>query len=170
MLPVVPRQSRGVVSFVLSNAAREFFKLIERQRDGATKFILFDQYYCCLMVGLDLRRMAEPAELDGEVFLNTYPEDFRGQADIIAGLLIDAELDRKGILPEDKSSIEREMIRLLDPRTPTRLSDDGNDLLNLYAAEGFTAIREKMLRPSGLEEFLIGYHDYWHEPDMRGNS
>ncbi len=151
------------MSFILTSSARDFFKSIERQRDGATKFILFDQYYCCLMVGLDMRRMAEAVELDGDVFLNSYPEDYRGQADVIAGLLIDAELDRKGILPEDKASIEREMIKLLDPRTPTRLSGDGNELLNLYAAEGFKAIRDKMLRPSGLEEFLVGYHDHWHD-------
>ena len=151
------------MSFVLSNSAREFFKLIERQRDGVTKFIMFDQYYCCLMVGLDLRRLADLGDLDGEVFLNTYPEDYRGQADVIAGLLIDAELNRKGILNEDKASIELEMIRLLDPRSQTRLSNDGNELLNLYAAEGFKAVRDRMFRPATLEEFLVGYHDYWHE-------
>ena len=58
--------------------------------------------------------------------------------------------------------IEREMVRLLNPTSPTRLSEEGNTLLNLYAAEGFKLIQERMMAPAGLEEFLVAYYGFWH--------
>ena len=81
--------------------------------------------------------------MDSDPFLNGYPDDFKGQGDIIAGLLIDAELDRKDIQAEDRASIEREMTRLIDPTSATRLNNDGNKLLNLYAAAGLAMIQDK---------------------------
>jgi hypothetical protein len=155
------------VSFVFPKGAREFFEAVSKQREGPTKFIMFDQYYCCLMAGLDLRRIGDDADVEGEVFLNAYPEDYRGQADIIAGLLIDAELDRRGIAQEDRTSIEREIVRLLNPTSATRLSEEGNKLLNLYAAAGFKLIQARIMRPSGLAEFIVAYHDYWLQTEAR---
>ena len=154
------------MSFVMPKGAKTFFQSIPTIREGVTKFIMFDQYYACMMVGLDARRIAPEEELDGDVFLNAYPEDYRAQADIIAGLLIDAELVRKGIGPEDKDSIEREMISLLNPTSPTRLSTDGNLLLNRYAAEGFRIVRDTMLAPANLEEFLVAYFRWWHSQSV----
>lgn len=150
------------MSFVFPLHARSFFQSIQSAREGASKFIMFDQYYCCLMVGLDARRLGSESDLEKEVFVNGYPEDYRAQADIMAGLLIDAELDRKAVRAEDKASIEREMVTLLDPASPTRLSALGNNLLNLYAAEGFKLIHDQMLPPATLEEFLVAYHEVWH--------
>jgi hypothetical protein len=94
---------------------------------------------------------------------SVYPDDFKRQSDIIAGLLVDAELDRKGIQPEDRASIEREMVKIVDPTSPTRLNGEGNKLLNLYAAAGFTLIQDKMMPPTTIEDFLIAYHGYWHD-------
>jgi hypothetical protein len=125
---------------------------------------MFDAYYCCLMAGLDARTVGSPEDLESDVFVNGYPDDFKGQADIIAGLLLDAELDRKGIEAEDKASIEREMVKLVDPTSLTRLNGEGNKLLNLYAAAGFALIQDKMMPPATVEEFLIAYHGYWHDP------
>jgi hypothetical protein len=125
---------------------------------------MFDAYYCCLMAGLGARTVGLPEDLEADVFVNGYPDDFKGQADIIAGLLLDAELDRKGIQPEDRASIEREMVKLVDPTSPTRLNGEGNKLLNLYAAAGFALIQEKMMPPATIEEFLIAYHGFWHDP------
>jgi hypothetical protein len=114
------------------------------------------------MVGIDARKLGIKEDLESEVFLNGYPEDYKGQADIIAGLLIDAELDRKAIEPENKASIEREMTRLVNPTATTRLSDTGNDLLNLYAASGFKLIQDNMMAPASIEEFLVAYYQLWH--------
>lgn len=152
------------MSFVLPQGARAFFKLAEAPRDSKTKFIMFDQYYCCLMAGLDARKLGAPEDSESEEFVKGYPDDYKHQADLIAGLLIDAELDRKGIQSEDRASIEREIVTLLDPTSPTRLSAEGNALLNRYAAEGFKLIHDQMLAPANLEDFLVAYHTYWHPP------
>jgi len=148
------------MSFVLHQSGRTFFRGII----APPKFLMFDAYYCCLMAGLGARTVGSPENLEADVFLNGYPDDFKGQADIIAGLLLDAELDRKGIQPEDRASIEREMVKLVDPTSPTRLNGEGNKLLNLYAAAGFSLIQEKMMPPATVEEFLIAYHAFWHDP------
>ena len=81
------------MSFVISQAGRTFFRGII----APPKFLMFDAYYCCLMAGLDARKIGSAEDLDSDPFLNGYPDDFKGQADIIAGLLIDAELDRQDI-------------------------------------------------------------------------
>jgi hypothetical protein len=86
-----------------------------------------------------------------------------GQADIMAGLLFDGELDRKAIDSDDKTSIEHEMIKLINPTSATRLSDDGSQLLNLYAAHGFKLLQDYMMPPATVEEFLVAFHGYWHQ-------
>lgn len=147
------------MSFVLSQSGRSFFRAII----APPKFLMFDAFYCCLMAGLNSRKVGSSDELDSDPFLNSYPDDFKGQGDIIAGLLIDAELDRKGINSGDRASIEREMVKLVDPTSATRLNGDGNKLLNLYAAAGFSILQDKMMPPSTIEEFLVAYHGYWHD-------
>lgn len=146
------------MSFILHQGARTFFRAII----APPKFLMFDAYYCCLMAGLDARLIGSADELEGEVFVNGYPDDFRAQAEIIAGLLLDAELDRKDIQEMDKSSIEREMVKLIDPTSATRLNIEGNKLLNLYAAAGFRMIQERMLPPANVDEFVVAYHAFWH--------
>lgn len=149
------------MSFILSQAGRTFFRAII----APPKFLMFDAYYCCLMVGLDARIVAEAGDLDTDPFLNSYPDDFKGQADIMAGLLIDAELDRKGISAEDRASIEREMTKLIDPTSATRLNAEGNKLMNLYAVAGFGLLQDRMMPPANVEEFLVAYHGAWHRDD-----
>jgi hypothetical protein len=151
------------MSFVFPKGGRTFFKAIEAPRDGAKKFLMFDAFYCCLLAGFDARRLGVEGDLESDVFLNGYPEDYKGQADIIAGLLIDAELDLKAIDSDDKTSIEHEMIKLINPTSATRLSDDGSQLLNLYAAHGFKLLQDYMMPPATVEEFLVAFHGYWHQ-------
>jgi hypothetical protein len=153
------------MSFILNQAGRTFFRGII----SPPKFLMFDAYYCCLMAGLNARNVGVADDLDTDPFINGYPDDFKGQADILAGLLIDAELDRKGIHAEDRASIEREMIKLVDPTSATRLNAEGNKLLNLYAASGFALIQERMMPPATVEEFLVAYHGFWH-PDPESDD
>jgi len=150
------------MSFVFPRNARGYFRAVDEGRAGAPRFdSMFDEYYLCLMLGLDARRLGSDEDLESEKFYDTYPKEFQSQADIIAGLLIDAELDRQGINSEDRASIEREMVRLLDPQSPVKLSDDGIRLLNQYAAAGFKMIRDQIIAPHSLEDFLIAYHGVW---------
>ena len=150
------------MSFVYPKGARSFFKAVERVAAGQTHFsTMFDSYYLCLMVGLDQRTLAAPDDLEKDKFVEGYPTEHQAHSDLIAGLLVDAELDRRGIAAEDRRSIEALMVELLDPQSPTKLSEDGMKLLNRYAAHGFEVIRESTPPPHAVEDFLLAYHRLW---------
>lgn len=159
------------MSFTLHSRARTWFDIVDgrafarsldpAQRESGPRFLMFDAYYCCLLVGLDEGRHGRAADLEPTEFLRGYPESYRGQAELIAGLLVDAELRRQDILPDDKESIEAEMVRLLDLKSQTRLSGPGDVLLNFYAASGFKKLDDSMPSPSNLEDFLVAYHRLW---------
>lgn len=153
------------MSFVMPKAARPFFKLITERTQPGVRYIMFDTYYVCLMLGLKDRKLGPIDELEGDRFIEGYPEDYKPQADFIAGLLIDAELDRKKIDLANKSSVEKEMILLLDPSSSTGVSTTGLELLNRYAVGGFSRIEEAMLAPAKLEDLLVKYGDLWREEE-----
>ena len=148
--------------FVLPKDARDFFKHVLKRTEGGAKLdTMFDAYYLCVVAGLDRRLLGRAEDLEGDRFIEKYPTDYQAQADVLAGLLINAELERKGIDGDDRGTIEQEMLLLLDSQSPTRLSEKGMELLNLYAASGFKSIQADLVPPQSLEEFLVFYHDYW---------
>lgn len=158
------------MSFYFHNRLRGWFGIQDTRvfarttlpsRDTA-RFFMFDAYYCCLLVGLDLRRHGREENLESAEFLRVYPDQFRSQAELIAGLLVDAELSRQGILEDDRDSIEQEMVRLLDLKSATRLSAQGDRLLNLYAAAGFERLEDRMPAPNNVEDFMVAYHGLWN--------
>jgi hypothetical protein len=158
------------VSFVLPTNLRAFFGFENTQafsrssdprRDATARFLMFDAYYCCLLLGLDARRLGDESKLEADRFIPTYPDSFKGQAELIAGLLVDAELSRLEIDLEDRARIEKEMVRLLDLTSSTRLSPDGDRLLNRYAVSGFERLRDSMVAPDNLDDFLVGYYALW---------
>lgn len=159
------------MSFVLPLNARDFFgfegqkafaKASEPRRDAAARFLMFDAYYCCVLLGLDGRKLGDENKLEPDKFFDGYPEAFKGQAELMAGLLVDAELSRLQVAPDDRRRIEEEMVRLLDLTSATRLSEGGDRLLNRYAVSGFERLRDAMMQPDNLEEFLVGYHALWN--------
>lgn len=159
------------MSFVFHKGARSWFGIQESRvfartsdpaaRETGTRFIMFDAYYCCLLLGLDSRRFGREDTLDSPEFLKSYPDSYAPQAELIAGLLVEAELARQDIRPDDRESIEAEMVRLLDLKSPTRLSQPGDHLLNLYAASGFERLSSELPPPDNLEDFLVAYHRLW---------
>jgi len=90
------------MSFTLHNRARTWFGIQDqrgfaRTMDPATKestprFLMFDAFYSCLLLGLDGERHGRAEDLETDEFAKVYPEAYRGQAELIAGLLVDAEL------------------------------------------------------------------------------
>ncbi|TXC72879.1 hypothetical protein FSB78_10470 [Sphingomonas ginsenosidivorax] len=125
------------------------------------RWLMFDSWYVCMLVGVRARTLGAKDDLEDAEFNPIYPDDYKPQADFIAGLLIDAELDRKGINVADKASVEREMILLLDPQKTTGLSEIGVELLNRYAVAGFAKLDEVMLPPATVEEMLVRYAGVW---------
>jgi hypothetical protein len=155
---LMPRGARDFFGF---DGARAFAKRGALKREGATRFLLFDAYYCCLLLGLDEARIGDELELETEPFLGGYPEAYKAQAELVAGLLVDAELRRLSISVDDREDVERQMVQLLNLNSPTRLSDDGNNLLNQYAVTGFEKMRDDLMEPDNLDDFLVAYHDLW---------
>lgn len=159
------------MSFVLPLNVRDFFgfegqksftRSTEPRRDAASRFLMFDAYYCCVLLGLDSRKLGDESKLEPDKFIDGYPEAFKGQAELMAGLLVDAELGRLQVPRDDRGRIEEEMVRLLDLTSATRLSEEGDKLLNRYAVNGFERLRDAMIQPDTLEEFLVGYHALWN--------
>jgi hypothetical protein len=158
------------MSFVLPKGTRDFFgfdgqRAFARRgslkRDATGRFLLFDAYYCCLLLGLDSARLGDAADLEAISFLTPYPEAYKGQSEIIAGLLVDAELRRLGIDADAREDVEGKMVELLDLVSPSRLSAKGDELLNLYAVSGFDRLQNGMLEPENFEDFVVAYHRLW---------
>ena len=96
-----------------------------------------------MLLGLDQARIGDPAQLEGEPFYTAgYPDPYKGQAELIAGLLVDAELRRLNISVDDREDVERQMVRLLNLTSPSRLSGAGDTLLNQYGVTGFDKLHE----------------------------
>lgn len=158
------------MSFVLPTSVRSFFgfdgtKAFARsraaKREVVARFLMFDAYYCCLLLGLHDGKLGDTSCLEGDKFLDNYPDSYKGQAELIAGLLVDAELRRLKIGPDDREDIEQQMVHLLDLSSLTRLSVIGDGLLNQYAVSGFDRLRDGMMPPDNLEDFLVAYHALW---------
>lgn len=149
------------MNFRLPARARPFFKPIDQR----PRWLIFDSWYVCMLLGLRARKLGSADELEPEYFFDAYPEEFKPQADFIAGLLIDAELYRNNIDVGDKVSVEHEMVLLLDPQRSTGLSELGVDLLNKYAVAGFAIIDEAMIPPASIEDFLVRYSAMWAEDE-----
>ena len=158
------------MSFTLPANARNFFgfegprafaRSQTAKRDTSARFLLFDAFYCCMLLGLDQAKLGDESRLEPANFIIGYPEPYKGQAELIAGLLVDAEIRRLEIQPDDRDDIERQMVHLLDLSSPSRLSIDGDDLLNRYAVAGFDRLMAAMTECDNLEDFLVGYHRIW---------
>jgi hypothetical protein len=147
------------MSFHLPSRARKFFHVVTER--NPRKYLMFDSWYLCALLGLRERTLGDAAELETDAFLPAYPEDYRLQADFIAGLLIDAEIDRNRVDTERKADVEQQMILLLEPSRSTGLSDKGSELLNRYAAGGFFILEDAMTPPANIEDLLVAYAGLW---------
>lgn len=156
------------MSFKLPKNAGSFFRNLLAGGNNISRFeTQFDAYYFCVMAGLNARQLGDLNDV-GEEFYRDYAQSFQPYADLIAGLLIDAELCRMRIDADDRSGIETVITGLLDPQSATRLSLEGHRLLDRYAAAGLTIVSEAFPTPPGsLEEFFVFYRLLWARGSMR---
>lgn len=140
--------------FRLREDARKWFSEIEGQFPIKSQF---DLYYFCLMAGLTSGRRSEPTHGGRQApeFVQTFIEDYRAAQRLIIGLLIIAELQRLGIDLHEKGAVRKTIQSLVDPQSPTNLTDEGMRLLNAYASGGYDYISEmRSSKPYTVEEFL----------------
>jgi len=159
------------MSFILHKSAREYFGYRDqrmfqsspREQDRSRDLLLFDAYYACLLVGTCLSGLGRESDLESTNFIEGYPEPFKSSKEFIAGLIVEAELRRLDTEEYSDRDFEREIAKLLDVNSPTRLSEgNGMTKANLYAAGGFEFIAENLQpKPVTAQEFLLRFHDLW---------
>ena len=148
--------------FKLSKSAKNFFgNIINLEGSPASedknKFIQFDVYYCCALIGMAAVQLDEDTS-DLSDMVEKYPKPYVQCKSYIAGLLIATEAKRLGI-DTQSSKLEDIMIQYLS-NDDTLLSEEGIKTLNAYALQGYNLIRDFPLeeKPTSREEFLEAFN------------
>jgi len=144
------------MGFNMSKEAKRYFNRLTGSKHGKLK-TQFDFYYLCLIAGFKNETFSK---CKGEKFVDEFPSDFLMQREQIIGLLIATEINRNKIDMENRERIERLMLKLVKPDSPTQLSNDGESLMNDYAENGFRRILEEIPSPpTNLDTFLVRYYE-----------
>ena len=125
--------------------------------EDKNKFIQFDVYYCCALIGMAAGQIdEETSELKDLV--DKYPVQYRECKAQIAGLLVASEAKRLGI-DTQSPKLEQIMLQYLS-NNDTLLSEDGVKTLNAYALKGYRLITDYPLfdKPTSREEFLDAFN------------
>ena len=143
--------------FRLSREAKGFFSNIMGEGGYSAdkgKFIQFDIYYCCALIGFAaLKINEETSDLDD--MMQTYPKEYKNSKAYIAGLLVSSEFKRQGY-DVSGSDLEHLMLKYLDNENETHLSNDGFSKLDAYALAGVQIYKEKSVdAPRKKEDFLL---------------
>lgn len=142
--------------FRLRKDAKEWFKTIADDLS-----LDFDIYYFCLMAGLATGRKAFPGANDATDLAQDFPGEYRSRGRIIVALLLTRELRILGVKFEERTTLHKEIGKLIDPLSSTHLSAPGMDEINHYAAGGFDVLTDWFDdRPRHLETFLPQFQRY----------
>jgi hypothetical protein len=119
----------------------------------------FDMYYLCLVAGLAAGgRRAEVKTSDTTELVDTFPGSYREKGRVIIALFLATEIERMGISQDDREAVHKQIRELVDPRTPSQLSEDGMKLMNQISYGVFDVLTEQFDdRPRSIESFLVGY-------------
>jgi len=142
------------MDFQLRKDARQWFKHISTHYP-----ILFDFYYLCLMAGFASgRRNTQMPSEKVDSLVENFPGDFRDRGRRLVGLLIHADLAYLGIDLDERDAVYRRVAELVDPNSPSDLSNEGIMIMNQYAHGGFDVLCEKFRDPpTSIETFIRKY-------------
>ena len=148
--------------FMLPESAKNYFSNIMRREgshtsDEKNKFIQFDIYYCCALIGMAAGQIDEDTS-DLKDMVEKYPVEYRDCKAQIAGLLVASEAGRRGI-DMQSPKLEQIMLQYLS-NNDTLLSENGIKTLNAYALKGYRLITDYPLidKPTSREEFLDAFN------------
>lgn len=121
------------------------------------KFIQFDVYYCCALIGMAAGQIDEDTS-ELKDLVERYPVQYRDCKAQIAGLLVASEARRLGI-DTQSPKLEQIMLQYIS-NNDTLLSEDGIKTLNAYALKGDRLITDYPLfdKPTSREEFLDAFN------------
>lgn len=148
--------------FKIAKSAQSYFYNImnlegSHAAEDKNKFIQFDVYYCCALIGMAAGQIDEDSS-DLKDLVDKYPTQYRECKAHIAGLLIASEAQRLGI-DTQSPKLEQIMLQYLS-NNDTLLSEEGIKTLNAYALKGYHLIQEYPLidKPTSREEFLDAFN------------
>lgn len=100
--------------FRMRQDAENWFSNIRDQKPIRTKF---DLYYFCLMMGLATGRRSAPAKCGFGYtdFTDNFVSDYKPYQRLIVGLLIRAELSRRGVSVTEKDEVRKFFVDLVNP-------------------------------------------------------
>lgn len=144
--------------FRLKKTSREFFKHIDKSNKVSGFKLDFDMIYFCFMAS-----MAEGGRKEQNVLTvetteveNEFPGDYRGERGrMLVGLLLAQELKSNGVEVAEKKPVNKMISQLIDPESPSRLTEAGFREFNHYVFGGDAVLREWFdIKPQSLEIFL----------------
>ncbi len=149
--------------FKISKKAQNYFSDIINLEgyyasEDRNKFIQFDVYYCCALIGMVACQMDEDKD-DLRDLVDKYPTPYKDCRAKIAGLLVATEIKRIN-MDVHSTQIEDIMLQYLG-NNDTLLSDEGVKALNAYSLKGFRLLQEYPLmeyKPTSREEFLDAFY------------
>jgi hypothetical protein len=150
--------------FYIPEAARIWFKTIKGGQDSGFH-LDFDIYYYCLLAGLSRsKKNPDLPKKDTVEIIRHFPAEYISNKHFIIALFLKTELDLLGIQLNEKKALDKELSRLLDPNSPTSLSEEGMKELNHYTFGGFRELQEHFPEaPRSLDGFLVGYYQFLNE-------
>ena len=137
------------MNFRISREVKSYFdNIIE-----SNKFLQFDVYYPCMLIGMAATQMDEKAS-DFMDMTDEYPLAYRNSKAHIAGLLVATEAKRRKI-KATSDELEKAMLEYL-AENETLLSEQGMNTLNAYSYKGaMLYMQEATEPPRNKEDFLL---------------
>ena len=146
----------------IAKSAQSYFNNImnlegSHAAEDKNKFIQFDVYYCCALIGMAAGQIDEDTS-ELKDLVERYPVQYRDCKAQIAGLLVVSEARRLGI-DTQSPKLEQIMLQYIS-NNDTLLSEDGIKTLNAYALKGYRLITDYPLfdKPTSREEFLDAFN------------
>lgn len=137
-----------------------------RIRDRHPFKIQWDVYYFCLMIGLQ-RYKKSPLESVGvksDEFIRGFPSHYQQSQYFLIGLLLEAEAVSLGLELTEKERVRKQIRDMVDPDSPTKLSEEGERIMNDYASGGFDELlKEQPDPPYSALEFFNVYREILHK-------
>jgi len=146
-----------MADFRLRQDAEKWFSEIQNREPIKSKY---DLYYFCLVLGLVTGRQSDPVadKRAAPEFIGYFIDDYKASQRMIMGLLIIAELKRRGIDSGEKATVRKVIQSIVTPQSQTNLTDEGMRLMNGYASGGYDYLTENRdSKPFTVDQFLRDY-------------
>jgi len=139
--------------FRLRKDARKWFKELEHGFDSDAP--QFEMFYFCLIAGLAARKKIDVPAADTAELVDYFPGEFRAKGRVIVAWFLARELAALGIQMTEKRALHTSISQLVDPLSPSHLSEAGVKEMNRYSFGGFEVLTEWLEdSPRAIETFL----------------